>query len=54
MALYVNGEGQESFNIDGIDIERLYVDTILVWEKDTPGHLDTPPMYEMTEEIVSD
>ncbi len=33
MALYINGEGQNSFNLNSIDIERLFVNNELVWSK---------------------
>ncbi len=34
MSLIINGTGQDSFNINGIDINNLYVDSVLVWSSE--------------------
>ncbi len=38
MALYINGEGQNNFNLNSIDIERLFVNNELVWSKTGEAH----------------
>ncbi len=50
MGLFINGVGQNSFTMNNIVIENLYVDNVLVWTSDSEQL--PPPMYQMEEELI--
>ena len=47
MALFVNGAEQDNFNINGVDMDNLYVDGTLVWSSSL-----IPPIYDFMQPLI--